>query len=133
MNLQDITRLVTYINGLDPMFVADTARAAAWHSHLPEHITYQDAKHAVDLHYKSTRNTIRPKDITDFSPPASNQLETYTKGTKPLCGNCENGYVLTPQPPNAQGYVFNRVNLCDCQWDGPPRVTENLDFLFARP
>lgn len=114
MNIQETTALIAYINGLDPMFTADAARAAAWQSFLPPNINYHGAKAAVDHHYAMTRNTIKPKDILDYQPA---RTETYQGGTRPFCGNCQDGYTITPLAPNKQGYSFNRVGLCTCQTD----------------
>lgn len=121
MNIQETTALITYINGLDPHITADRIRVEAWQSFLPNTITYHGAKQAVDHHYSTTRNTIKPKDILDYQPAHKTDLETYTRGLKPLCGKCDQGYTRTPLPPTKQGHQYFHVDLCACQLDQAPR------------
>lgn len=123
MNIQETTMLIAYINGLDPMFTADTARAAAWQSFLPNTITYHGAKKAVDHHYQTTRNTIKPKDILDYVPAHKTELETYVGGLKPLCGKCDHGYTRTPLPLTAHGHQYFHADLCQCQMKRNQRHT----------
>lgn len=123
MNIQETTALITYINGLDPLLTIHPARIEAWQSFLPDTITYHGAKKAVDHHYATTRNTIKPKDILEYVPAHKTDLETYQGGLKPLCGKCEEGYTRTPLPPNKHGYQFFHVDLCDCQFNRSQKHT----------
>jgi hypothetical protein len=129
MNIQETTALIAYINGLDPLFTADATRAAAWHSFLPPNINYHGAKAAVDHHYSTTRNTIKPRDILDYQPA---KTQPYHGGTKPFCGQCQDGYIITPLPPNPKGFVFNNVNFCKCQIDAtkPREILANPRSIF---
>ena len=131
MNIQETTALIAYINGLDPLFTADAARAAAWHSFLPPNINYHGAKAAVDHHYAMTRNTIKPKDILDYQPA---KTPIYEGGTRPFCGKCNEGYTRPELPPNRQGHVFYHVDLCDCQLDRSTRhkILPNPRQIFQR-
>ena len=120
MNNQDILMLLTYINSFDATITVDQARVLAWAELLPKHITYPQAKEAATLHFRTSHKPIRPKDIIDYTPPpATDPLANYTGGLKPLCGKCDNGYVLIPLPRNNQGYIFNHVDFCQCQRDTP--------------
>lgn len=131
MRINDTTALLTYINGLDPLITINPARIEAWQSFLPDHITYPKAKAAVDYHYANNKTSVKPKDILDFVPKTP-IYEEYKGGKKSLCGNCHDGYTITPLPPNSKGYIFNDVDLCDCQWDGPPRETPNPEYITRR-
>ena len=141
MNIQETTALIAYINGLDPHITADRIRVEAWQSFLPDTITYHGAKKAVDHHYSTTRNTIKPKDILDYVPAHKTELETYTGGLKPLCGKCDEGYTRTPKPVTRTGHQYFHVDLCTCQLDRTPRhkihsnprsIMTRIDDKFAQ-
>lgn len=122
MKQTELIQLLSFIAGLDSTMTVDSVRVAAWDQVLPKHITYQQAKTAVETHYQYSRKTIRPADIIEAAPAASQIQQPYQYGMRPLCGNCEQGYVRHPQPPNKHGHVSYHVDLCDCQWIGAPRL-----------
>lgn len=162
MNKQDIIRLLGYINGLDPLTTCDAIRVDAWDDYFNTHapnLNFFTAKNVVATHYANTTKSIRPKDIIDQQPTPA---PTYTKGTKPYCPKCtiylkwrgvptpfhkdtrysygeddtlnlheipaEPGYIRTPIPNSN----FFYIDLCDCQWDGPPRETPNPEYITRR-
>lgn len=131
MNKQDIIRLLGYINGLDPLITCDAMRIDAWDDlfrNKAPHLSFPEAKRIAAEHYVSTTKSIRPKDILD-AKPATPIVQLYRGGLKPLCGKCDEGYITIPLPPNSRGFVFNHVDLCHCQWDGPPKEEPNPEYL----
>ncbi len=115
MTPTETARLLAYINALDNQFIADDVKTAAWGRFLPATMTLHDALQAVDSHYKDSTRMIKPKDVLERAPEKP-LFADYKYGKKPVCGNCDDGYISIPQPPTAHGHIYNHVTLCNCQW-----------------
>lgn len=98
MTPNEITVLLGYAKGLDPLIAVDDLSISAWCNVLPDEITLNEAQRYVREHYQDTDKVLKPAHIVGrhrmfHSPPVPERKPEPTH-------DCMDGWILTFEERN---------------------------------